>query len=132
MKIVEKLVNNYLSLSAFPVTDNYLSAMRILCLTEESNSILLEKMLFLRDNISPKLPISISKAESFLNSSYSKLELNTPNGYIMINKNTGGDYQLKQLLFIVVQQINTYVVESISKYNTNRSFLTNIPEDEEL
>jgi hypothetical protein len=131
MKVVEKLFINYLSMPIYPASDNYIAARRLLQLTEPPRSELIKKAISLRDIIHPACPISVFKAEAFLNSGVSKIDIIKDEQRISLNKNDGWDFRIKEFLGLFVESINEIVIDSVDKYNTDRALVPTITNEED-
>jgi hypothetical protein len=95
-------------------------AKSILDITEEQNSDYLKRISVLRQNIHKNAPISIFKVTRFLVSKESTLSIVKNNQRIEFHKSHGDDYKLREYLGLFIEEINTMIVTSMSKYNTDR------------
>ena len=121
MKVVEKLFNTYLQVSPEDYVNKYISAMSVLAITEPPDSIELKRVRIMRDRLNKEFPISIFKATRFLQGKETRLTYMTDkNKSLCMDKSKGHDYKIRDCLGVVIEDVNTIVVRSMSKYNTDR------------
>lgn len=120
MKVIEKLFLSYLQIPNDDYLNKYFMAKSILDITEEQNSDYLKRISVLRQNIHKNAPISIFKVTRFLASKESTLSIVKNNQRIEFHKSHGDDYKLREYLGLFIEEINTMIVTSMSKYNTDR------------
>lgn len=120
MKVIEKLFLSYLQIPNDDYLNKYFMAKSILDITEEQNSDYLKRISVLRQNIHKNAPISIFKVTRFLVSKESTLSIVKNNQRIEFHKSHGDDYKLREYLGLFIEEINTMIVTSMSKYNTDR------------
>lgn len=119
MKVVEKLFLSYLGIAPDDYVKKYLAATSVLDITDETG-VQRKKVFDMRDKISDEFPFSLFKATSFLAAKETRLMIRLGDETISLNKKEGDDYKLRDALGRFIERVNTIVIESMNKYNTDR------------